>query len=1011
MSGQDGGRGYLVQSIIALLTSLEDNDWIRVTIEPDTATEKVDILWQNETYSRAVQVKSSRNQIGKADAQAWASELESDATADSLELILIGPCAQSVAEMGRHGRVNIPCPKSMDFAGLRREAAHLLDIYLNRRGFRNQSPLQREILVNALVTNLSEFSTSGTPLSRSKLGELVDKWVGAIAGRDGMLWVRVSFERQRGIESAIAGKRLGPSDVDACPPFSILHNVVRNLQFSHFHEIVGTPGCGKSITLWQVAKHYHDLGYIVWRPSHFLDCEGLLASIPTYGKNFLVVDDIQQVAGLLGARLSELAREDTKVLIASTVDKSLSSEVMCLDPVGSVDQLNSAMIERRDEILAIVKQHDKRIGDCYGDMSFERRLEDAARQKSPWQFFWVLRGGWKTAKHEYESLNQFAHVKEIIETIAMGQIVTCDAGVSVDWLTWLLDPLGIGESQLLYGIERLGSLGLVIVSDTIRTKHITYANEVMNLAFRSSESKRWSNVLEKMERAMLANEGSLRGICWLMDSVSQSDASRIHTQLFSKAMLDQLLPKCLIETNDLDWAAGCFGRLNGHFNLSVEETLQHENRIFAWATSGSSLATYFTSNILNCLINDSDRTKHPERFQQVCDSIDRWDVDALILAANSLELEGFSSFGHLVNRRSFFNAKWRSKFFDELDWNRLMRIIESADATWAYAVGKLAAGLSFLVGSFGETMSLRFIRDIVPYICRATNERPCNVLNELDDVFMSCLGLAPKFLRGGRTPNSEQLEIATQIANGIDPEKFANGIVDSLARDMENAARSLAIIYEVRPEFLTLLAAKIPTQRLLERNIESWRTQGTELLHLLRFFSTPKENEPARSWVTQQKDIIEGKLSVILVGIAPNVAVEKFESGQGILLVEQYNHRWGDTLFALANLFDFDKEKCRIIVRAHFNQLEVAIYRLDLRPLTDFMRVFRALHHISPELFQDFVTRLDLSHPVAQKTLEQLRKSQRRELQCYRRLAKVGMRLEGPLAEIASELLEQLNSN
>ncbi|GAB5407375.1 MAG: hypothetical protein Aurels2KO_56060 [Aureliella sp.] len=865
--------------------------------------------------------------------------------------------------------------------------------------------------MDALVTNLIQLSTSGTPLSRSELNDLFAKWVGAIAGQAGLLWERVSFERQRGIESAIAGKRLGPADVDACPPFSIRDDVVGELQRSHFFEIVGTPGCGKSITLWQVAKHYHDLGYIVWRPSHFSDCEGLLASIPTDGKNLLVVDDIQQVAGLFGVRLSEIACGDTKVLIASTVDKSLSSEVMCLDPVGSVDQLNSAMIDRREEIMAIVKQHDEQIGDRYGDMSFERRLEDAARQTTPWQFFWVLRGGWKTAKREYESLNQFPHVKEIIETISMGQIVTCDAGISSDWLLWMLKPYGIGGDQLLFGIERLRSLGLVIVSDTIRTKHITYANEVLRLAFRSSETNRWATVLENMERAMLSNDRSLRGICWLMDAASQSDARRIHSPLFSKQMFDQLLTRCLAETNDLDWAAGCFGRLNGHFDVSVEETLQHKNTIFAWGTSGSSLATYFTSNILNALINDTDRKKHPERFQQVCDSIDQWDVDALIRAVNSLELEGFSSFGHLVNRLSFFNAKWRSRFFDELDWERLLRIIESADATWGYAVGKLAAGLSFLVGSFGETNSLQFIRDIVPFICRATNERPCNLLNELDDVFMSCLELAPKFLRGGRVPNSEQLEIATGIANGIDPEKFAAGLVDAHARDMENAARSLSIICEVRPKFLKLLAAQMPSQRFLDSSVESWRTQGSELLHLLRFFTTQKTNEPARSWVTQQKDIIEGRLSVILVGIAPNVAVEKFETGQGILLVERYNHRWGDTFFAIVSLYQYDHEKCQVIVRAHLGQLEVAMYRLDLCPLTDFMRVFRALHQISPELFEDFVARLNLSHPVAQKTLEQLRRSQPRELKAYRRLAKIGMRLNGAIAELASELMKRLNSD
>tara|TARA_B100000809_G_scaffold60903_1_gene57507 strand:+ start:448 stop:642 length:195 start_codon:yes stop_codon:yes gene_type:complete len=45
LSGQDGNRGYLIQSIIALLESLNKTDWDEVTIEPDHISDKVDVAW------------------------------------------------------------------------------------------------------------------------------------------------------------------------------------------------------------------------------------------------------------------------------------------------------------------------------------------------------------------------------------------------------------------------------------------------------------------------------------------------------------------------------------------------------------------------------------------------------------------------------------------------------------------------------------------------------------------------------------------------------------------------------------------------------------------------------------------------------------------------------------------------------------------------------------------------------------------------------------------------------
>jgi hypothetical protein len=39
-------RGYLVQALAALMEALNEQDWISVTLEPNHASEKIDILWQ-----------------------------------------------------------------------------------------------------------------------------------------------------------------------------------------------------------------------------------------------------------------------------------------------------------------------------------------------------------------------------------------------------------------------------------------------------------------------------------------------------------------------------------------------------------------------------------------------------------------------------------------------------------------------------------------------------------------------------------------------------------------------------------------------------------------------------------------------------------------------------------------------------------------------------------------------------------------------------------------------------
>ncbi len=98
MSGNNSIRGYLVQTLISLLDSLEkDSKWVSITIEPLDESEKVDIFWEYDSSVKVTQVKSTKNTFKYSIVEAWCHDLEKECPdADLLELVLVGHCQTKV---------------------------------------------------------------------------------------------------------------------------------------------------------------------------------------------------------------------------------------------------------------------------------------------------------------------------------------------------------------------------------------------------------------------------------------------------------------------------------------------------------------------------------------------------------------------------------------------------------------------------------------------------------------------------------------------------------------------------------------------------------------------------------------------------------------------------------------------------------------------------------------------------------------------------------------------------
>ena len=187
MNGAAGIRGYLLQTIICLTNSLaEDSDWKQLQIEPDHPHEKVDAVWHySDDQTRVVQVKSSEDQIGAPKVRRWAGALEdSYKDAKLCELILIGPCAQTVCNLHTVGRVTIPTPLSLNVVTLIHEAAHLLARYREKKGLPESRASIREVVAKAIVCEFEHWSAERRRVTRDDFEKLFNGWIDGTITRE-----------------------------------------------------------------------------------------------------------------------------------------------------------------------------------------------------------------------------------------------------------------------------------------------------------------------------------------------------------------------------------------------------------------------------------------------------------------------------------------------------------------------------------------------------------------------------------------------------------------------------------------------------------------------------------------------------------------------------------------------------------------------------------------------------------------------------------------------------------
>jgi hypothetical protein len=301
---------------------------------------------------------------------------------------------------------------------------------------------------------------------------------------DGAAWRTVRFQGGRGIDAALRGERLSPSDVNACPELPDVKTIVDSLKTDRAVVLNGQSGTGKSISAYQALHQLTELGYetLVLRdrarrepPRQWI---ADLSAFPR--RRALLIDDAQDLSADTVRELADHANEDTLVLVVGIDHVAGGVRTLRLNAIPAVMSLAQWVRNNRDIIFPLVHQLDANVGSFPTDVFFDKRIDHAEQAATPWEFFYRLSGGWRRVRDIVIDLRTQDRADMALFVTAVSQIAGVDAGSDVARLADLAGLIGRDETWMRASLVELRRRRLVIETDGIyRCVHLMTAYSVV----------------------------------------------------------------------------------------------------------------------------------------------------------------------------------------------------------------------------------------------------------------------------------------------------------------------------------------------------------------------------------------------------------------------------------------------------------------------------------------------------------------------------------------------------
>ncbi len=765
----------------------------------------------------------------------------------------------------------------------------------------------------------------------------------------------INFDNQHDLGSALSGIGLGPSDVNVCPRLPEVDIAKQQLEEAGSSVIIGKMGSGKSLIAYQTAHDLNKDGWEILRLKKLTQSkEQLIAHLLALPhKSLLIIDNAQSFDEDIVSYILENATDKLRVLALTTDDNISRYNKIHIANERALSFIAEDFRNRQNEILPIIQRFDRSIGEGYLDIPLEQRINDALKSSgTPWQFNFILTGGWRRADAELAILHENERSDLLLAAISIKQIVSLDTGSSLEWLEEASEMLGKDKSWMNLALNALRDRHLIIEGDTIRCPHVRFSEVVIDIIYSNREENYKEQLINLFRTALYEAIGSLKGIFWVLSSWRSSrDSSYLFGLILDSQIMVEIIERCWAASSneDIGYASLILSILAGRYPDSLDDFASHSEQIATWIEEADVKSLYGLGDLLNNL-----GQRDHELTEAIIDLINPQIIDDKL---SQIGISDAYVWGYFLGRLCYAAShKWIMQLKNSLDSSALQSLFAGVevDDVEINSLDELAEGLL----CFDDSLAIKLVDSALPQIASAFN----NDIIEFQDIthiIWFVLGFAPDFLRQEYEPSSDQKQIAYKLADSINAEAVAQFISKSRRRDWENYAKLIYFLKEVMPEKATEISHLIDFDVLDETSKGLWGNQPHELIQLIHALATEDDGEPVRSWINRHSEEFVS-LDLILVAVAPESTTAILGEGYNLNLNLDDLAHWNLATVAVGRLSTVDKKLASIVINSNQQGItkgfELKNDRSDYKCFPEFIELMGAL---SPDILKECLESLD----------------------------------------------------
>lgn len=765
-------------------------------------------------------------------------------------------------------------------------------------------------------------------------------------------WEFVTFFEQRDLGPAIAGERLGPADVAACPRLPHVDALAKQLAQSHVGRMEGSAGSGKSISAYQAAHDQFANGFHILRLAEPPVLDTAVESFLDYrGRSVFLVDDAQRYPSGFLRTLQENATSERKLLLIGT-ELQAGSQSVRLTAEESVEAVAGAFKRRREEVLQHVQSHDPDMGNRYMDRDLDQRIETAAKEKNLWLFNFVLRGGWRQAKRSLSEYRDLDRADLLLVGTAALQRLGLDAPITYQQLSAIAQAFNRGQVWLDNVLPLLlARRQLIEDRGGYRCVHLAYTYELLEHFSKQRPGEEHKQFYDFVRNAMV-NEYALRGVTWLLSPIKYSGscyAKGYGLQILDSELGESLLRRCLMAESQEERsdAAIVIDEVLYYIDIKHSRLKPHIAHLAKWVNESDGTADHGFSWLINNTYNDDKELAK--------DFVDQIDLVRLIDRVATAQPGKSYGFGSLVDRvHVAVSIEKRELLADLITKSPLEEFAARYKQIHFWELMAVANDFAATARSAGD----RFITGAASVIDAAFASDAIEAFINSRDFVYGALGWISEILGSGRMKLSQR-NLGRKLVRAIDPRRLAGQVVDSRPRRWEEVSGVLAWLSRVDKEKLQSVIENVDLNAVRDAVGANWAEPGRELRLLISaLHDGQRQDRRITKWIIENRESLR-QIDPLFLGAAPELAEFAIERGIPIDLHGHNGRNWGAAFRALLIVHKLNPLVARKLVPAERALIVSTLSKPE--GIDENVGVFvRFAAEVDPEMVRDILSTIDL---------------------------------------------------